>query len=87
MIDETIFDDDFGCIINSAVRYSLGRYTYMPSTVAEFVLKYLNYLDNKTISVMIYDIDEALKNEDLPLRKIWVELKSKLEIETYSRNN
>ena len=87
MIDETIFDDDFGCIINSAVRYSLGRYTYMPSTVAEFVLKYLNYLDNKTIGVMIYDIDEALKNEDLPLRKIWVELKSKLEIETYSRNN
>ena len=87
MIDKTIFDDDFGCIINSAVRYSLGRYTYMPSTVAEFVLKYLNYLDNKTISVMICDIDEALKNEDLPLRKIWVELKSKLEIETYSRNN
>ena len=86
MIDEIIFDDDFGCIINSAVRYSLGRYTYMPSTVAEFVLKYLNYLDNKTISVMIYDIDEALKNEDLPLRKIWVELKSKLEVETYSRN-
>ena len=87
MIDETIFDDDFGCIINSAVRYALGRYTYMPSTVAEFVLKYLNYLDNKTISVMIYDIDEALKNEDLPLRKIWVELKSKLEIEIYARNN
>ena len=25
MIDETIFDDDFGCIINSAVRYALGR--------------------------------------------------------------
>ena len=87
MIDETIFDDDFGCIINSAVRYSLVRYTYMPSTVAEFVLKYLNYLDNKTISVMIYDIDEALKNEDLPLRKIWVELKSKLEIEMHARNN
>ena len=87
MIDETIFDDDFGCIINSAVRYSLGRYTYMPSTVAEFVLKYLNYLDNKTISVMICDIDEALKNEDLPLRKIWVELKSKLEIEMHTRNN
>ena len=87
MIDETIFDDDFGCIINSAVRYSLGRYTYMPSTVAEFVLKYLNYLDNKTISVMICDIDEALKNEDLPLRKIWLELKSKLEIEMHARNN
>ena len=87
MIDETIFDDDFGCIINSAVRYALGRYTYMPSTVAEFVLKYLNYLDNKTISVMICDIDEALKNEDLPLRKIWVELKSKLEIEMHARNN
>lgn len=34
------FDDDFGCVVNSAVRYALGRHTYMPDTVARFVLKY-----------------------------------------------
>lgn len=82
-----LFDEDFGCIVNSAVRYSLGRYTYMPSTVAQFVRKYLNYLDNRTINVMIRDINQALENEDLPLREIWLELKNKLEIAIYARNN
>lgn len=24
------FDDDFGCIINSALRYAIYRHTYMP---------------------------------------------------------
>ena len=81
MINEIVFDEDFGCIVNSAVRYSLGRHTYMPSTVAQFVRKYLNYLDHRTINVMIRDINQALENENLPLREIWVELKSDLEIE------
>ena len=45
------FDDDFGCIVNSALRYSLGRNTYMPSTVAAFVRKYINVIGTKTIHV------------------------------------
>ena len=45
------FDDDFGCIINSAVRYSIGRETYMPSTVASYVRNYMDVLDRKTINV------------------------------------
>ena len=28
-----VFDDDFGCIVNSALRYSIGRHTYMPSVL------------------------------------------------------
>ena len=24
-----IYDDDFGCIVNSALRYAIGRHTYM----------------------------------------------------------
>ena len=55
------YDDDFGCIINSAVRYSLGRSSYMPSTTVKFVLKYLMVLDVRTITVMIEDIDRFSK--------------------------
>jgi hypothetical protein len=39
------FDEDFGCIVNSALRYSIGRHTYMPSVVMNFVRKYLAVME------------------------------------------
>ena len=73
------YDDDFGCIINSAVRYSLGRSSYMPSTTVKFVLKYLMVLDVRTITVMIEDIDSSLVDEQLPYKDTWLSLKYALE--------
>lgn len=73
------YDDDFGCIINSAVRYSLGRSSYMPSTTVKFVLKYLMVLDVRTITVMIEDIERDLVDEKLPYRDTWLSLKYALE--------
>ena len=58
------FDNDFGCIINSAVRYSLGRSSYMPSTTIRFVLKHLMIMDTRTITVMIRDIEMAFADEN-----------------------
>ena len=34
---EYCFDDDFGCIINSALRYAISRHTYMPGVVVDFI--------------------------------------------------
>lgn len=73
------YDDDFGCIINSAVRYSLGRSSYMPGVTARFVLKYIMILDTRTITVMIKDIERDLANENLPYRDTWISLKYALE--------
>ena len=87
MQNKWLFDEDLGCIVNSAVRYSLGRYTYVPSTVTQFIRKYLNYLDKRTIDVMIKDINQALEDESLPLKEIWLEIKSELEIEICLRKN
>lgn len=56
-----IYDDDFGCIINSAVRYALRRNTYMPGVVSDFVRRYLHILDNKTLSVIVDDIDREIE--------------------------
>ena len=28
------YDDDFGVIVNAALRYAIGRHSYLPSTVA-----------------------------------------------------
>jgi len=75
-----LFDDDFGCIINSALSYALGRNTYMPSVVMEFVRKYINVLDYKTISVMIEDIEKEATNETLDQREDWLMLRDDLKI-------
>lgn len=49
-------DDDFGLILNSAVRYALGRMTYVPSTVISFITPLLPYINSRTITVMERDI-------------------------------
>lgn len=77
---EYCFDDDFGCIINSALRYSIRRHTYMPGVVVDFIRKYINILDTKTIEVAIEDITKELDmgNIDDPL--MWEKLKSELVV-------
>lgn len=72
------FDDDFGCIVNSAVRYALGRYTYMPSVVMNFVRKYMKVLDTRTIHVMIEDIEKESKIASLPYSDEWNAFKLEL---------
>ena len=52
-------DDDFGAVINSAIRYCLGRRTYMPGLVCGYVKPLLPYLNEKTLCCMERDIREA----------------------------
>lgn len=71
------FDNDFGCVINSAVRYAIGRHTYMPGVVCNFVRKYMEVLDDKTIDVMIEDITSELKF-GIDQEELWVGLRKEL---------
>lgn len=52
-------DDDFGAVINCAIRYCLGRRTYMPGVVCGYVKPLLPYLDERTICCMERDIRTA----------------------------
>ena len=74
-----IYGDDFGCIVNSALRYAIGRRTYMPSVVMEFVRKYLSVLDSKTICVMIEDVEREAEYETLDKRGDWLKLRDDLK--------
>ena len=76
---ECIYDDDFGCIINSALRYAIGRHTYMPSVVMEFVRKYISVLDSRTICVMIEDVEREAEFETLDKRSDWLRLRDDLK--------
>lgn len=72
------FDNDFGCIITSAIRYSINRQTYMSDIVVRFVRKYMNVLDTNTIKVALEDIEREIEwgTADDPV--LWRKLKEEL---------
>ncbi len=74
-----LVSEGFGCIVNSAVRYSLGRDTYMPDVAVQFILEHMKLLDIRTVTVMYRDIQKALEDENLPHRETWVSLMYALE--------
>lgn len=52
--------DFFGAVLNCAVRYCLGRMTYMPGLVTDWIMQHCaGMLTAKTLGVMKRDIDEA----------------------------
>ena len=52
-------DRDFGTVCGCAVRYSLGRQTYMPSLVQQFINRNLKQIDSYSLAVMVRDIKDA----------------------------
>ena len=53
-------DDFFGAVLNCAVQYSLGRHSYMPGLVIDFISPLLPYLSDKTLWCLEKDIREYL---------------------------
>lgn len=51
-------DSSFGCILNCAVRYAIGRRTYMPGLVVDFIRPLLPYINDKTLYVFDQDITD-----------------------------
>lgn len=51
--------EDFGFVCMCAVRCCLGRRTYAPGTVRDFIKPFLPALNDKTLYVMARDISEA----------------------------
>ncbi len=70
-------DDDFGCIINASVRYAIGRHTYMPGLVCNYVRRYMHILDSKTIDVLVTDINRELQI-GIEQEELWIKLRNEL---------
>ena len=52
-------DEDFGAICICAVRYALGRQTYMPDVVQKFVKRHVDELFTNTLEIMRTDVRDA----------------------------
>lgn len=64
-------DDNFGAVLNCEVRYAIGRQSYMPRLVQDFIRPLLPELSNKTLSVMQRDIETANGLSHMPECKPW----------------
>ena len=53
-----IGNDNFGFILNCAVRYAIGRQSYAPSAVIDFVTPLLPCLSERTLYVFDQDITD-----------------------------
>jgi hypothetical protein len=83
-------DDDFGAVLNWAVRYCLGRMTYAPSMTIEFITPLLPYLSMKTLWCFERDIDERKKDGrsfgmDLD-EEMWMRFWEAVKVEMERRN-
>ena len=54
-------NDNFGAVLNCAVRYSLGRHTYMPGLVMDFIGPLLPYVSDRTLWCMERDIKDFVE--------------------------
>lgn len=76
---------DFKDILICALRYALGRRTYIPKTVAEFIKEYPEAIDSRVKMVMLKDIDEYFDcrgtyyKDDEYDYETWLDLKKWLE--------
>lgn len=70
---------DFELMMISALRYAIGRYTYMPSVTIEYIRYLIPQLSAKTLFVMKRDIEEEIERyqrmeRELYMAKEWQKL-------------
>jgi hypothetical protein len=55
---------DYGTIVLCAVRYAMGRMTYMPTLVIGYVKEHWNDLQSGMQDIILRDVSEELKHEE-----------------------
>lgn len=77
---------DFELMMISALRYAIGRHTYMPSVTIEYIRYLIPQLSAKTLYVMKRDIDEEAARyqrmeRELYMADEWAKLAEEIRVE------
>ena len=59
MLQINLDNSDFGTVLNCAVRYAIGRTSYMPSLVIDYITPLIPILDDRTLWCFDQDIVNA----------------------------
>ncbi len=80
-------DNDFRLIVLSAMRYVMGRNTYMPLVVTDYIKWHIRLLDGKFLVLATNDIRHHFEDygEYEPNSALWQELLEALEAEQRDR--
>lgn len=73
-------DDNFNAILIGAVRYSLGRRTYMPDLVTRWIMSQCKELPAETARTMLRDIEEQ---REMGRRSGWESLGDPCDVRTW----
>lgn len=81
-----VVSQDFELMMISALRYAIGRYTYMPRVTIDYIRYLIPQLSTKTLFVMKRDIDEEIEHcermgRELYMDKEWAKLAEEIGIE------
>lgn len=84
-----INDENFNIVISSAIRYAIGRKTYVPKAVTDFVIPLLSDLSTLTLENIEKDImlnyeNSFLGNSEID-KPIWLKFLEKVRIELDKR--
>ena len=82
-----ICDSDFRLILLSAMRYAMGKNTYMPVVVSDYIKRHIRFLDDKFLVLAADDIRRHLDDyaEHEPNLNLWQNLLCALETEQRAR--
>lgn len=82
-----LYDHDFRLILIAAMRYAMGRNTYMPSVVADYLKRHIQLLDDKFLVLAADDIRRHFEDygEYEPNPNLWQSLLDALEAERRDR--
>lgn len=70
-------DERFCEMLNSALRYALGRKSYIVQDNADYIRPLIPYLDNRTLYIMERDITDAAEANGLGMKideETWTDL-------------
>lgn len=71
-------DENFACVVICAVRYAIGRKTYITGSVVDFVYLLVKRLDSRTLAVIAKDIksarDENRLGDEIIDAPLWIRL-------------
>ena len=81
-------DDQFGEMLNSALRYALGRMSYIVEDTANYIRPLLPHLSDRTLWAMEKDLKEQAAMNFLGMKmdaEVWTALLADIENELKSR--
>ena len=77
---------NYELMLIGALRYSIGRETYMPDITINYIKTKVPYLSENTLCVMSRDIEGEVAryeriNHELYMKKQWLDLKAEIDDE------